>query len=105
MSNAVFSIAYADSPPVYPAGTTVAAVVVSISDTSVTPPVSTSQSVAPGTAAVTFANVDAGSYTYSVQAMDATSAPLGTAVTGTVSITAPATISISLPASATVTQA
>ena len=105
MSNAVATIAYALSAPTFPAGSAVANVVVSITDTSVTPPVATTQTVADGTTTVTFANVAVGSYTASAQAVDATGAALGPAATTTFTITAPATIALSLPLTLNITQA
>ena len=104
MSNEVLSIVYADVPG-FAAGTVVSNVVVSIADTSVTPATTLTQTVAPGTAAVTFPNLDAGSYTFSVAGVDAAGTVLGTAVTGTFVVAAPATISLSLPSTVTAAQA
>ena len=53
---------------------------------------------------MSFPNVAAGSYSFSVAAQDSTGAVLGTPVTGTFTITAPATISLSLPSVVTPTQ-
>lgn len=101
--NANLAISYVDVPG-FPAGSAVAAIVASITDTSLTPPTSLTQSVTPGTASVSFPNVAAGSYSFSVAAQDSTGAVLGTPVTGTFTITAPATISLSLPSVVTPTQ-
>ena len=97
MTNEVLTIAYADSSPTFPAGSAVASIVVSITDTSASPPVSVSQTVAPGTASITFPNVAVGDYTASAQAVDASGAALGSPATTTFTVSAPATISLSLP--------
>ena len=105
MATANLSILYADVAG-FAAGTVVGGIVASITDTSVTPPTAVTQTVAAGTASVSFPNVAAGSYSFSVQAVDGSTppVPLGSAVTGTFTITAPATISLSLPSGVTPTQ-
>lgn len=104
MANAVFAVAYSDVPG-FAAGTVLDHVAVSISDTSAIPPTVTTQNVAPGTASVTFANLDVGSYTYTITNQDAANATLGSVVTGSFTVSAPATISLSLATGATVTVA
>lgn len=100
--NLIESITYAPSAPTFPAGTVVDHILCTLTG-STTPAIS--QSVAPLTASVTFPNVPADSYTVTAQAMDATGAPLGTAVSTTITITAPATISLNLPSAVTAAQA
>ena len=98
MSNAVLTVAYSDVPG-FPAGSAVASILVSVTDTSVTPPTAVTQTVSPGTTAVTFANLAAGTYSVSVAAQDASNAVLGTPVTGTFDVPVPATVTLTLPAS------
>lgn len=102
MSTAVLTISYQLSAPTFPAGTVVDHLVVSI--TGVTNP-TVAQKVAAAAPSVTFDNVQPDNYTYSVQAVDATGASLGTAVTGSFNVAAPATISLSLPSAVAVTVA
>jgi len=101
--NALLAIAYALVPG-FPAGSVVANIVATITGSASGNTTPQSQTVAPGTASVTFAGVAADTYTYSVGAVDANNNTLGTAVTGSFTITAPSTISLNLPASVTVTQ-
>jgi hypothetical protein len=103
MSTVVGTLTYADVPG-FPAGTVVDHVVVSVSDTSVSPPTSTSQNVPPGTTSVTFADLDAGSYTFQVSAVDSSGVALGTPITGSFTVTAPATVTLNLPSAASFTQ-
>lgn len=98
--NAVMTVVYSLIGG-FPAGSVVANVVASITGAA-TPVVS--QTVAPGTATIAFDNVPADTYTYSVQAVDASNNTFGTAVTGTFTITAPTTVTLSLPSSVVVVQ-
>ena len=102
MTDSVATITYALSDPTFPASAVVDHIVVSIADAALTPPVSVSQSIPPGTTTATFANVAPGTYTASAQAVDATGVALGAAATTTFTVAAPATISLSLPASISV---
>lgn len=104
MSTVVGSITYADVPG-FPAGASVDHVVVSITDTSVSPTTTVSQNIAPGTASVTFANLDTGSYSYTIAGVDGSGVVLGSPVTGSFSVTAPATITLNLPSAASFSQA
>ena len=97
MASAVLAITYAEVPG-FPAGSVVDHIVATVTGAA-----SSSQSVAPGTSSVSF-SLAAGSYTFSVQAADASGAFFGSPVTGSFTITAPATVSLSLPASVTATQ-
>jgi len=106
MSNAVLTLTYADSTPSFPEGTVIDHIVVGITDTSASPPVSSTTNVAPGTTSpITFLNVAPGTYTASAQAVDASGAALGGAATTTFTVAAPTTVSLSLPASITATVA
>jgi hypothetical protein len=98
--NAVLAVLYSVVPG-FPAGSVVASISASITGT-ITPVVT--QSVPPDTAGITFANVPADTYTFSVQGVDAAGNTFGTPVTGTFTISAPATVSLSLPATVSVTQ-
>ena len=99
MTQAILAVSYADVPG-FPAGSAVANVVASISGAS-----SVSQTVPPGTAAVTFADLPAGDYSYSVSAVDASGAVLGTPVTGTFTVAVvDTTVTLSLPSTVGVTQ-
>lgn len=100
MSNLNLAVTYA---PVdgFPAGASVAGIVATLTDAS---GVSVSQTVAVDAAAVVFADVAAGDYTFSVAAVDASGAVYGTAVPGSFSITAPATVSLSLPSAVVASQ-
>jgi hypothetical protein len=100
--NLIESITYTPSSPTFPAGTVVDHILCTLTGAA-TPAVS--QSVAPLTATVTFPNVAADTYTVTAQAIDATGAPLGTAVSTTLVVTAPATISLNLPSAVTAAQA
>lgn len=86
----------------FPAGAAVDHILVSLTGSNTAN--SQHQSVPSDTAAVLFANVAADSYTTSVQAYNTAGAALGVEVTGTLTVTAPATISLQLPATATFTQ-
>ena len=99
--NAILAIAYADVPG-FPAGSVVAHISASITG-AVTPVVN--QIVLPGTASITFANVPADTYSFSVAGVDASGNVFGTAVTGSFTITAPATVTLSLPSTVTASQA
>lgn len=103
MSTVVGSITYADVPG-FPAGTAVDHVVVSVTDTSVSPTTTVSQNIAAGVTSVSF-DLDAGSYSYTVAGVDAGGVVLGTPVTGSFSVTAPATVTLNLPSAASFSQA
>ena len=100
--NAILSIVYAPVPG-FPAGSVVANILATITGSAAgsTPIVQTG---APGATSIEFANVAADTYTYSVSGEDASGNTYGTAVTGTFTITAPATVTLSLPSSVTVAQ-
>lgn len=98
--NAILAVLYSLVPG-FPAGSVVASISASI--TGAATPIVT-QSVPPDTAAITFANVPADSYTFSVAAVDASGNVFGTPVTGTFVIAAPTTVSLSLPSSVTASQ-
>ena len=91
--NAIGAITYADVAG-FPAGSVVDHIAVTLTDAG---GVVTGQNVPPGTATVTFTNVAAGTYTTSVAAKSASGATFGTAVTGTFTVDAPATVNLSLP--------
>ena len=103
--NEVGTITYADVPG-FPVGTVVDHVLVTVTDSAV-PPVNPTltQSVPDGTATVTFLNVAAGSYAFSVSGRDASGNVLGKPVTGTFTVVVPATITLSLPAATVFAQA
>ena len=103
MATATLTITYGDVPG-FPAGTVLNAIIASLTETSVTPPVSTSQKVPPGTPSIVFTDVDPGTYTMTVNGVDPSGAVLGSPFTGTFTITAPTTVTLSLPASVTVAQ-
>jgi hypothetical protein len=63
-----------------------------------------SQSVAPGTATVTFASLNPDTYTITAQAFPASGAGFGTPVSTTIAITAVATVTLSVPTSLSATQ-
>ena len=90
-----FTITYTDVPG-FPAGTTVNAIRVMISDTSGNQV--QSQDVAPGTASVTFTGLTPGDFIASARGKDASDNMLGDGVSCTFTVTAP-TVTLSLPAS------
>ena len=98
--NLDLAITYADVPN-FPAGSAVAHILASITG-AVTPVVT--QIALPGAATISFANVPADTYTYSVSGVDVSNNTFGTAVTGTFTVTAPATVTLFLPATVTATQ-
>ena len=101
--NALFAIVYAAVGGFAP-GTVVSDIQITITGTAAgntTPVVGT---VAAGTTSADIALGVADAYSYSVQGLDASGKPLGTAVTGTFTLAAPATITLQLPSSVTVTQ-
>jgi hypothetical protein len=103
--NEVLTITYADVPG-FPVGTVVDHILITVTDAAV-PPVNPTltQSVPDGTATVTFLNIAAGNYSFSIAGRDVSGNVLGTPVTGTFTVTTPVTISLSLPVSATAAQA
>jgi len=98
--NLDLAIAYADVAG-FPAGSVVAHILATI--TGLVTPVAT-QIALPGSATISFANVPADTYTYSVSGVDGSNNTFGTAVTGTFVVTAPATVTLSLPATVTASQ-
>ena len=103
MSNAFLAVAYAPVPG-FPAGTTVASISATITGQAAGNTTPILQTGAPGVSSIEFVNVVPDTYTYSVVAVTADGNPLGTAVTGTFTITAPTTVSLSLPSAVSVTQ-
>lgn len=93
------TISYADVPG-FPAGSAVANINVTVSNPDAT--VQPVQSLPPATTSATFTATQVGNYGISVQAVDATGAALGPAVTATFSVQAPSTVTLSLPSSITV---
>lgn len=102
MSNLILAVTYADVPGFAP-GTTVGSVVATLVGAVNTTPVTQSSVTEADT--ITFVNVPADTYSYTVQALDANANPLGVAVVGSFTLTAPATITLSLPASVAASQA
>jgi hypothetical protein len=103
MATLTASIAYAQSAAIFAPGTVVDHVAVSIAGTNAAN--NQSVNVAATATSAAFSNVAADTYTVSVQAQDANNNNLGTAVTGTITITAPVTnISLSLPSAVTLAQ-
>jgi len=98
--NAIGAITYADVAG-FPAGSVVDHIAVTLTDAG---GVVTGQNVPPGTATVTFTNVAAGTYATSIAAKSAAGVTFGTAVTGTFTVDAPATVNLSLPNGATWSQ-
>ena len=97
MGTATLAIVYGNFSA--PAGTVVANILVSF--TGATSANNASQTVPPGTASVVQA-LNPDSYTYSVEAIDASNAVIGTAVTG--SFVVPTSgVTVSVPTSVTVT--
>ena len=101
MSNAIAVVTYADVPG-FPSGSAVSHIVATITDSK---GVATTQTVAPGTATVEFDNVAPDAYSISVAGVDSSGAVLGSPITGTFTITAPATVTLSLPSAVSVSQA
>ena len=101
MSQVDLVVLYADVSG-FPQGTFVSGVQVDLSGAAS----NASQTVSGDTGTVSFHDLAAGTYSYSVAALDGSGAVLGTAVTGSFEIAAPTTVTLSLPASvsATVTQ-
>lgn len=102
MSTVVGVITYADVPG-FPAGTSVDHIVVSVTDTSVSPTTTVSQNIPAGTLSVSF-DLDAGSYTYTVAGVDGSGVVLGSPAQGSFAVTAPATVTLSLPSAASFSQ-
>lgn len=98
--NAVLAIVYTEVPG-FPTGSVVDHIACSI--TGAATPILTAN-VAPGTASAEFANVPADTYTFSVVAQDAAGNDFGTPVTGSFTITAPATMTLNIPSSVTASQ-
>lgn len=101
MSFQTFAVTYSPVPG-FPAGSVVVNIVATITGTN--PANNQTQTVAPNTASIVFANVVADTYQYSVAATDQAGNVFGTPVTGTFTATDNATVTLSIPASATVTQ-
>jgi hypothetical protein len=97
MSDLVTTVAYADVPG-FPDGSAVDHVLVTLTEAG---GAVLSQSVAPGTASVSFLAVGPGTYTASVQAFPATGAGYGSAVVSNpITVAAPVTVTLSLPSTA-----
>jgi len=105
MSTVLATITYAASAPTFPAGTSVASIVATITGAAAGNTTPITQTVAAAAPSITFDNVIADSYTYSVAAVDSKGAVLGTAVTGSFTVSAPATISLSLPSTVAISVA
>lgn len=101
MSTATLTVVYADVPG-FPAGSVVSHIVATVTGAV---SAAVTQTVPEGTTSVIFPALGVDTYTYSIAAQDASGAVLGTAVTGTFAVSAPATVTLSLPASATATVA
>jgi VCBS repeat-containing protein len=86
---------------VVPAGTVVDQIYAVI-DT-VPPSAPQVQTIPPTGTSFSFSNLADGDYSYSVQAHDTNSQPLGTPVTGTFTVTDSATITIQVPSAVSVT--
>jgi hypothetical protein len=103
--NLVLAVLYSPVPG-FPAGSAVAAVTATVTGTASGNTTRISQSAPAGETSFVFPLTVADTYTYSVQAVDGATPPntYGTAVTGTFTITAPATVTLSLPSSVTPSQ-
>ena len=99
--NAVLAIVYAPVPG-FPAGSVVATIAATLVGTISTTPIT--QTATPGTADITFANLAADNYTYSVAGEDASGNIFGSPVQGSFTITTPATVTLTLPSAVTMTQ-
>jgi hypothetical protein len=101
--NADLAVTYADVPG-FPAGSVVAEIVATLTGSAPgnTTPMELSQP--PGSAEFSFFNVQADTYAFSIEGLDAKGDTFGTPVTGSVTITGPTTVTLSLPASATASQ-
>jgi hypothetical protein len=88
--------------PGFPAGSSVDHIAIAI--TGATPGNSASQSVPPGTTSVSFPDVVADTYSFNIQAQAADNSSLGSAVTGTFTITGAQTVTLSIPQSASFAQ-
>jgi hypothetical protein len=93
MSNLNLAVSYSVVDG-FPEGSVVASVVATITGTAGSP---ISQTVAADAASIVFVGVDADTYSYSVNAVDASGAVLGTPVIGSFVVSAPVTVSLSLP--------
>lgn len=98
MSTKNFSISYADVPG-FAAGTSVASISVSVTDPN---GIQSVTSVAPGSASSTYEATVVGTYAVSVQGVDQNANLLGSAVTASFDVAAPATVTLSLPSSVSV---
>jgi hypothetical protein len=101
MSSAVVAITYAEIPG-FPAGSVVASIVATLVGTVNVTPIT--QTGSPGVTTLTFANLAADTYSYSVSGEDPSGNIFGSPVTGSFTVTAPATVSLSLPSAVSVTQ-
>lgn len=93
MSTKNISISYADVPG-FAASTSVASVTLIVTDPA---GVATNSSLTPGQTSTTFEATAVGAYGVSVQGVDQNGNLLGTAVTASFSVDAPATVTLSLP--------
>lgn len=100
MATLTSAISYADTPG-FPAGSSVDHVLVNLVDAG-SGTVVASQSVAPGTGSVSFANIAPGTYTANAQAFPASGAGYGSAVVSApFTVAAPVTVTLSLPSAVT----
>jgi len=97
MSQVMLAILYQDVPG-FPVGTVVQSIQVDLKG-----PGTFSQTVPEGTGTVTFHDLDPGTYSYGIAALDASGAVLGTPLSGSFDIPVPTTITLSLPSQATAT--
>ena len=98
MSTVAIAITYADSGPIFPAGTVVDHLVLTVTDPTGK---TATQSVAESAPSVSLSLTASGSYTASLQAVDVSGAALGAAVSTTFTIAAAAEVSLSLPSALT----
>jgi hypothetical protein len=93
--------------PNFPAGSQVAAIVATVTGTAAGNTTPIVQSAGPGVPQFVFPLTVADTYSYSVSAVDGSTPPntFGTPVTGSIVITAPATVTLNLPSTVTAVQA
>ena len=94
-STVTLALTYA--PQQFPAGTTLGNLQASLTGAAAGNTTPIVQSLPAGTASVVFPAVVPDTYAISVQQLDGNSNPLGTAVTGLVTVSAPTTITLSIP--------
>lgn len=101
--NAVFAITYTPVPN-FPAGSVISHIVATIIGTAAGNTTPAVQTAAPDATSIEFANVAADSYTFTVQAEDASGNTFGTPVSGSFTITTPVTVTLNLPSTVAVSQ-